>query len=357
MLLDILSQTYYGIPLEKIIISLGIIVGSFILGKIVYKLFKSIGRKLTSKTSSDLDDVLIDIIEEPIVAGIFLAGAYYSFNFLGVQNTGINGFFFVAFKIAVILVLAWTGIRVIDAIAKKILVPLSQKTSSSFDDHLIPLFSKGFKAIIGVTALIMALDSVGFDITAILAGLGIGGLAIAFAAQETIANFFGGISLILDKSFSVGDKIRLDSGELGVVVEVGLRSTRIRTYSNEVIIIPNSIMAKSKIINYAQPDSYGRGSINFGVAYGSDAGKVQKLIKEVIDKNPKVSKSKDKETVVEFMSMGDFSLNFTAKFWCDEYNDVYPTERELTKEIYDALNKNKIEIPFPTHTVYMKNNR
>ncbi len=350
MVLEILQQTFLGHSLQDILIALTILIGAYALGKIAYYFFKTIGRKITAKTKTDLDDVLIDIIEEPIAAVIFLIGAFISANYLGIQN----GLFSTVFKSAVIIVLGWTAIRFVDAFRDKILIPLTKKTKSSFDDQMVPLFSKGSKAVIIILGTIMLLDSVGFDVTALLAGVGIGGLALAFAAQETVSNLFGGIALLLDKSIKLGDKIKLDSGEIGIIEEVGLRSTRVRTYSNEVIIVPNSTMANSKIINYAQPNSFGRGEIKFGVSYGTKPEKVQKTIINLIKNHPMVSKKQGREPAVEMLSMGDFSLNFTAKFWCDNYTEVWSTERELTKEIYNELNKAKISIPFPTHTVYLQ---
>ncbi len=348
MALEFLDWTFFGFTLYKILIALGIIIASYIIGKILYYLFKTVGRRLTAKTKTDLDDVLIDIIEEPIVAIVFLAGVYFALAYLGIKNGILEGIL----KAATIAIIAWAGIRFVDTFVKKILIPLTAKTKSSFDDQMVPLFSKGAKAVIIILSLVMVLDSVGFDVTALLAGIGIGGIAIAFAAQETISNVFGGISLILDKTFKVGDKIRLDSGEVGLVDEVGLRSTRVRTFANEVIIIPNSTMANSKIINYAQPNALGRGEVKFGVVYGSNPEKVQKIVLEIIKKHSKVSK--EKEPTVEFLSMGDFSLNFSAKFWLDDYAEIWGTEREMTSLIYNGLNKNKIGIPFPTHTIYMK---
>jgi len=354
MAIEILSQTFFGITFQNLLIALGIVLGSVLVGKIVYYLFKTVGRRLTAKTKTEFDDILIDIIEEPIVAIIFLVGVYIAFGYLRVEDIGINGTFNAMLKVATIAVIAWSAMRFVNAFVKKILVPLTAKTKSSFDDQMVPLVSKGGKAIIVIITLIMILDVIGFDVTALLAGLGIGGLALAFAAQETVSNLFGGVSLILDKSIKIGDKIRLESGEVGLVDEVGLRSTRIRTFSNEVIIVPNSKMANGKIVNYAQPNSYGRGEIKFGVVYGSDPDKVEKTVTDIMKKNIKVSKKEDKQPVVEFLSMGDYSLNFTAKFWCNDYGDVWSTERALTKEIYNGLNKNKIGIPFPTHTIYMK---
>ncbi|PIN98961.1 MAG: hypothetical protein COT90_01680 [Candidatus Diapherotrites archaeon CG10_big_fil_rev_8_21_14_0_10_31_34] len=350
MNLDFLYQTFFGYTIQDLLIAIGLLVAGYVVGKIVYYLFKTVGRKLTAKTKTDLDDVLLDVIEEPIVVIIFLTGAYSAAIYLKMQDR----FFSVILKMAVIILLSWTAIRLVNAIIEKILIPLTKKTKSDFDDQIIPLFSKGSKTVIVILALIMLLDVVGFDVTALVAGAGIIGLALAFAAQETVSNLFGGVSLLLDKSIRLGDKIKLESGEVGIVDEVGLRSTRIRTYSNETILVPNSIMANSKIVNFAQPNSFGRGEIKFGAVYGSDPEKVIKIITDLMKRNPNTSKHKDREPKVEMLSMGDFSLNFTAKFWCDDYTQIWPTERELTIEIYNGLNKNKIGIPFPTQTVYLK---
>jgi len=198
----------------------------------------------------------------------------------------------------------------------------------------------------------MVLGVWGVDIGPFLAGLGIAGLAISFALQESLGNIFGGISLIMDRVYKVGDRIQLDSGEVGTVVDVGLRSTRLRTFDNELIVIPNSKPANSKVKNYVQPDTSLRVVVNFGVEYGTKLEKVKKVLEPVLKKMKGISKSP--APVVEFIEMGDSSLNCIAKFWVPNYEHAYGKKLEATDLIYNELNKAKIGIPFPTTTVYVK---
>ena len=185
-----------------------------------------------------------------------------------------------------------------------------------------------------------------------LASLGIAGVAVAFALQNTLGNIFGGISLILDKSIKIGDKIRLDNDAMGIVLDVGLRSTKIRTWDNELITIPNGKMADSRILNFMQPDLTVRGAIEFGVEYGSDPAKVRKVVLDAISKIPRVLK--DPEPKVLMMEMSDFALKFKAFFWVDNFDLKFDTKSAATEEIYKSLGKAGIGIPFPTRTIYIK---
>ena len=178
------------------------------------------------------------------------------------------------------------------------------------------------------------------------------GLAIGFAVQDSLSNIFGGISLLLDKAVKVGDFVQLDSGESGEVIDVGLRSTKVKNWDNEVMIIPNGSLANSKFVNWKLPDLRARVVVPFGVEYGSDVKKVKKVVMDVIKKHKVILK--DPEPAVRFLEMGDSSLKFSAFVWVDNISDKYGTKMILVEEIYDALNKNKIGIPFPTRTIYMK---
>jgi small-conductance mechanosensitive channel len=193
----------------------------------------------------------------------------------------------------------------------------------------------------------------GVDVTPFVAGLGIAGLAISFALQSTLSNIISGISLIMDKTFKVGDKIELDSGEVGVIHEITLRSTRVRTYDNEILIIPNNNMAGAKIKNFTQPDLKMRVVVPFGVEYGNKPEKVIPLIEKAVRKEVK-GILKEPDVKVVFTEMADSSINFKALYWVKHYNDAYAKKLEGMDVIYRTLNKNKIGIPFPTRTVYNK---
>ncbi len=165
-------------------------------------------------------------------------------------------------------------------------------------------------------------------------------------------NVFGGITLILDKNFEIGDKVKLESGELGEVLDIGLRSTKLRTYDNEVIYVPNGYLANSRILNYTRPTSKIRVGIAFGVEYGSKVKNVQKVVLKVIKGMKEVLK--DPEPRVLFLEMGDSALSFKAFFWVENWKNAYSKKLEATEKIYDALNKAKIGIPLPTQSVYVK---
>lgn len=345
------SSLFTSAGLERLGIAALTIIAAFIVGKIGYFVFKKVGRKITEKTKNDIDDKLIDAVEEPIVAYIILAGFLIAFWNLEVQNAEIIGYFGKLMTVAFVAVTAWLAVRLAGIIIDAIIKPLAQKTDNELDDQLIPVLSKIAKLVIIVFAIIIVLGNLGYDVNALLAGVGVGGIAIAFAAQETIANLFGGFSLITDKTFKVGDVIKLDSGEMGSVKEITLRSTRLQLFDNTILTVPNGQLAKARIINYNQPDLTIRRSVKFGVEYGSSAEKVRKVVYGAI--KPMAQILKEPAPRLDFDSMGDSSLNFTLYFYT-ELKDGYAAEREATERIYNALNKARIGIPFPTQTVYLK---
>jgi len=226
------------------------------------------------------------------------------------------------------------------------------KTKTTTDERVIPLLQKILKAVIIILAVIFVFTAWNINISPLLATAGIAGLAIGLAVKDSLANILGGLQLVLDKTFKVGDKVELESGEMGVILDIGLRSTKLKTYDNEVIFVPNGFLANAKIKNFTQPDFSIRVNVNFGVEYGSDPEKVQKVVLAAIKKIDTVIE--EPEPVVQFLNMSDFSLDFVARAWVKEYTQAYSTKLKMTDEIYEALNKAKIGIPFPTRTVYTK---
>ena len=232
---------------------------------------------------------------------------------------------------------------------------IAEKTSSSIDDQLIPVFHRFSRISISIIGLLFILTVWGIQIGPLLTSLGIAGIAIAFALQNTLGNIFGGVSIILDKSVKVGDKIKLDADTMGTVMDVGLRSTKIETWDGELITIPNGKLADSRILNFVQPEPKVRVVIDFGVEYGSDTSKVKKLVLDIIKKTQGVLK--DPEPKVMMVEMGDFALKFKASFWVEKFDIKFDTKVLITEEIYNELRKADVGIPFPTRTVYLREER
>ncbi len=192
----------------------------------------------------------------------------------------------------------------------------------------------------------------GVEIIPVLGALGVAGLAVALALQPVLSNIFSGISLIMDKSVRVGDWIILDDKTSGVIEKIGIRSTRVKTFDNDVIIIPNTKFADSLIRNASLPEPQIRKVVTFSVAYGSDVEKVKKI---VISELKKISWIvPEPEPKVRFVEMGESSLNFKAFFYIDSFENGYASIDEANTRIYNALRKSGITIPFPQLDVHLK---
>jgi len=231
---------------------------------------------------------------------------------------------------------------------KTVVKRVNKKTVESLTSMLHGIF----KIVILVLVLVYILHYWGVQITPLLAGLGIAGLAVALAIQPTLANIFSGIAMILDDSARVGDLVYLDANTKGKILSIGLRSTKINTFDNETIIIPNSKLADSTIQNVALPEPKSRVVVPFSVAYGVEVDK----IKEIIVKELKTIKlvCKDPEPIVRFIEMGNSSLNFKAYYYVDNYDDRFISIDEANTKIYNILRKNNIEIPFQQLDVHIK---
>jgi MscS family membrane protein len=232
---------------------------------------------------------------------------------------------------------------------------IAERTKSTFDDEVLPLIQSLSKIFVGIIVLLIVLDIWSIKIGPLLASLGIAGLAVAFAMQTSLGNIFGSISLILDKTFKVKDVIQLESGEIGQIVGIGLRSTKIKTFDNELLIVPNGMLATSKIKNLAKPNNVLRLVLPIGVAYGSDIDKVKKTLLTTL-KNVKgvVHGNEKRKPLVRFNKMNDFSLDFDLVFFIEDYKERFDISDEILTKAYNELNKKKIDIPFPTRTVYLK---
>lgn len=229
---------------------------------------------------------------------------------------------------------------------------VSKKTKSDIDDSLSGLIHSVLKGIWIVFVILYILNLWGVQIGPFLAGLGIGGIAIAFALKESLANIFGGVSIILDKTVRVGDVIFLDEVTKGEILKIGLRATKINTFDNEVVIVPNSLVANNKIQNIGQPEPKSRVKVQFGVAYGSDVDKVKKVVMKELKKVKNFTS--EPEPKIRFMAMADSSINFDALFYVESWEHRMNAIDDANTRIYNALNKEGIEIPFPQMDVWLK---
>ena len=307
--------------------------------------------KMAAATPTPVDDFLIQKLENP--ASYVLSFIGLKFALIPLEVSGTFGTIVTKLTtMCIVIIFTYIIVVGIDTLIEAWGIAWSQRTKSSIDDDVLPLIRKFSKVLLIMIGMLVVLSDWGVSIGPFLASLGIAGIAIGFAVKDSLANIFGGISLILDKNFKVGDTVKLDDATIGKIMDIGLRSTRIRTFDNELIIMPNGMLSNMKIINFAKPEVKARLQIKFGVVYGTDPDKVKKVILAILKKNKQVLK--DPEPFLRFKKMSDFSLDFVAYAWSHTYKDRFMLKDQLTTQIYKELQKRKIGIPFPTRTVYIK---
>lgn len=350
MLENLLLKAFYGNTIFMWGYALGLILLFTIAGKIVYWIFGNVFKRLASKTETKLDDIIVDMLEEPIVFVVFIFGFWFGFNQLTFTDVITKGFWNV-FQILVVINVAWLLTRLFEALFEEYIVPLASKTKTDLDDTLLPIVKKGTKAIIWSISIIVALNNAGYNVGAILAGLGIGGIAFAMAAKDSLANIFGGFTIITDRPFTIKDRIKIN-GHDGVVKEIGLRSTRIQTLEGRMIIIPNSKFTENAVENISIEPSR-KVVLNLGLTYDTTAKQMEKameILKGIASKNENLKE----KVMISFTEFGDFSLGILFIYYIKKGADILATKNAIDLEILNQFNKNKLEFAFPTQTIYSK---
>jgi small-conductance mechanosensitive channel len=325
-----------------------VLVVSIIVALIAKFILKQVLKPLAKKTKTKVDDLLIKSVSSILFYIILAIGFKIGFQTFQIKAQIYNNLVdtFLIFLVVIAL------LRIINNLSKHWINDWAKKTESTADDRLIPLVEKILKAVVIILAFIFVFDAWEIDISPLLATAGIAGIAVGFAVRDSLANIMGGIQLVMDKTFKVGDKIQIESGEMGVILDIGLRSTKLQTYDNEVIYIPNGQLANARVKNFTVPDLSVRVNVEFGVVYGSDSEKVRAVVLEAVQNIDGVLK--DPAPVVQFLKMSDFALDYVTRVWVSKYSDAYDMKLKVTDAIYNALNDAGIGIPFPTRTIFTK---
>lgn len=343
------AKTFYGNTILDWSQTALIIIAAVVIGKLVYWLIGKTIKRLAAKTKTQFDDIVVDMVEEPFVFGVVIMGFWYGLSRLTLPKAaGIA----VDRSIQALLILdgAWLITRMFDALVEEYLVPLARKTESDLDDHIVSIIRKGVKISVWIIAIIMAMDNAGADVFSILAGLGIGGLAFALAAKDAVANFFGSIAIFIDKPFKVGDRIQT-CGYDGVVTEVGLRSTRIRTrYQGRIVTIPNLMIAAADIVNVETEN----GRQVFAV-YRLTPKISSEQVTAAMDILKKIANndSDTQEKVVSgFFAITEYSRDIMLLYWVKPDASNLKTRTRINLEIIKQFEANKIELvkAKPVHT-------
>jgi len=342
-----LIELYTFVLNDKYWHALAIIIFAIILAELLMLFFKHVVEKIAKRTRTKADNKIIMRIETPIIVLILLLGVQLALRRI---ITSVN-FFEDFISTVIIFIVTYIFSKTISIVldywrhAKR-----NGKSDERFHEEMLPLMKSIANILLVSIAMVVVLQMWGVQVGALLASVGIIGIILGFAFQDTMKNIFGGLALISDGSIHQHDVIKLESGEVGEVVEMTLRSTKIKTYDNDYLLVPNGVLANSRFVNYAQPTHSVRVVIPIAVAYGSDVAKVKDVLLGVLKNRTDVLKYPKRD--VRFMKMGDFSLDFDFLFYINDFRNRYTMIDQITTASYNALRENGIQIPFPTRTLY-----
>jgi MscS family membrane protein len=345
---DFMEKTYYDNTLIEWTTAAAIILGTFVVVKIVYFVFSRLLRRFTERTKTQFDDVLVDLSEAPTITIFTVLGIWAGLRTLTMSEPArstVDG----AALLCVVLCVTWLISRAIEAVFREILQPLAEKTETDLDDQLLPIARKGSKLVVWAMGIIVALNNVGYDVGAVLAGLGIGGLALAMAARDTVANMFGGVTVFVDRPFSVHDRIRIDDYE-GFVQEIGIRTTRLQTIGGPVVIIPNSKFSGSEVENITVNEGL-QSAVVVGLTYDTSHERMQRamqIIEEIIAEHPETELWD-----IGFDAFGDFSLNIRAEYYVKSKRRPLPVRSEINMAVLERFNAEGLDFAFPTQTLHV----
>jgi MscS family membrane protein len=308
--------------------------------------------RLVTGTRSSLDDEVLKAIRGPIRLLIVLIGLYFAFKTLDNLSSSIGELLDTLATIVIILVAAYFVSNLVNALLRWYSRDVAPRTGSQLDDHLIPFFEKLITAVIYILAFLLILSLFGIEITALVASLGVAGIAVALAAQETLSNVFGAFAILTDRPYKVGDRLFIKGIGQGDVVDIGLRSTRLRTRSDEVLVIPNQQMATTEIINLSMPDARLRVLIKVGISYKSDVDRATAILEEIAAANAAVAKDPVPRAYVS--GLGDFAIEITMLVWLTDYMKDYLVPDEIYRQILVRFREADIEITYPVMTVLPK---
>ena len=332
------------------LLALLLIIAAWLLGRLIKAIITKSMMKLVAKTSSSADDRLVEYLARPLVLttvtlAMMLAVSAYRLP-EAIHDAALS-------ILATVLLISWlrAGFR-----TARIMLELLASNHHRFDivqERTIPVFDMTVKILLAGMGAYIFLLIWSINPTAWLASAGVIGIAVGFAARDTLANLFSGISIIVDAPYKIGDFIVIDSGERGKVTNVGMRSTRLLTRDDVEVTIPNGVIANAKIVNESGgPWVKHRIRIPVGVAYGSDVDEVCRVLENTATSHPEVVKQPAPR--VRMRAFGDSSLDFELLAWIDHPVLRGRIRHDLLKEIYKAFNQNGIEIPFPQTDLHLR---
>jgi MscS family membrane protein len=334
---------------REIVVTSLVLLTAWVASRIYVLLVDKIGRRLARQTASDIDDRILEALRRPGAILVFLIGVYAAFHRYKFR---VRGHIDNAMYVVAVVVILWGFMRVLGIL----LVWHGEKLSTEKKDEtiarqLLPLTNKIFRIVIAAIGLVIILEHFGIRIQSILVSLGVGSLAVGLALQDTLANMFGGFTIMLDRPFRVGERIQLQTGELGDVQYIGMRSTTVLMPDSNTLIIPNALLVKTIVINHSFPDNRLLIKVELKVAYDSNTEMVKEIMRESAVNNPRILPVPAPEAY--FNAFGDSALHMILFCYVKSFQEKAAAIDALNTDIAVKFKAAAIEIAPPSRTVFL----
>lgn len=357
--LEFLEYRVAGLRVGDMLEALLAVFVGFVAAKIVERLFLKAGDRAPEGT---IRRALLHAVGKPAGWAPLLAGIWFAANLFplppivdGQRNVvfDLGDFVSQLFQGATLALLIWFGLRLTDALTE-IWAVRAELTEGTFDDQLVPIVRKGLKVFLVIIGIVMVIENLGGDVTSLVAGVGLGGAALALASKDTVANLFGSIVIFVDRPFQIGDWVEINEVE-GTVEEVGLRVTRVRTFANSLITVPNSMFTTESINNWSRMRKR-RIKLTLGITYDAKADQMNEAVEAI----RKVLREDDRIAqdffLVNFTDFGPSSLDifvycFTTTTNWTEYLQV---RQEVLLKFMTEVERLGLGFAFPTQTVHIE---
>lgn len=317
--------------------------GGWLLGQVLYRLAGAALKPLTQRSGKGMEELLIERLRAPVVVLITVLGIAAGFNQL---TLGARATLWAerVLLVAVTLSVTWIVARVVNAVIGHAL--RSGASDAPRSAHFLPGLRTAVHVLVWGLGIVLALNNAGYDVAALLAGIGIGGLAMALAAQETVANVFGGITIYADKPFKPGDRVRVD-GHDGFVQQIGIRSTRIQSLAGPLVVIPNKKFTESTVENVSDEPSR-RVLLELGLVYETPPDRMQRAIDvlhEIVMANQDIL---EENHIVSFNTFKEYSLNLLFICFIRKGSDIFEGHSRVNLAILHRFNEERLAFAYPT---------
>jgi len=332
---------------EALLTAVILLAASYLAARLLSWLVGRVLRRAFRRVVTDRDDELVAALQRPLTWSLFLFGAMAAATVLPVSDA-------LQVRLLQVLIAVWilvttSGLMSTWRLALAWAGRDKNGTPKPWTNDFGPLLHKVGAVVIGIFGLIALLQSFGVDVNSLVVSLGVGSLAVGLAAQDTLANMFAGFTLMLDRPFLIGDRIQLSSGEVGDVETIGIRATRIRTPDETILVVPNGVLTKEKVVNLTRPTRVLASRADVGVAYGSDLDKAKQVLAVAARQSALVDAGR--EPVVLVTRLADFAISLRVAFWVRDYTEQALALSEVYEAIYRGLTEAGIEIPYPVQRV------